>query len=101
MKDLFVLYYGLEEREIVGEQLFYKSTLPNLAITFLFENQDVNSTAQKVVKGCYKESFDKIYFNIQKFASLSISDFEITPQFSLNLATLNHFKVQDKLCPTS
>jgi len=52
--DMFVLYYALEDREIVGEDLFYKSTLPNLAADFLFQNEDASSTILKVAKLSFK-----------------------------------------------
>jgi hypothetical protein len=33
-----VIYFKLEDREILGKDLFYKQTLPCLIVSFLFDN---------------------------------------------------------------
>ena len=64
MKDFIAIYYHLEEREIHGEDSFYKNGLPNLAVNLLFENEEFSSTVVKVIKSCFKESIDKINFHL-------------------------------------
>lgn len=75
MIDLLVIYYRLEDREILGENLFYNYTLPCLVISFLFENEDISGTIHYVVKLTYKQSIEKIQFNMQKYAAMRIDEF--------------------------
>jgi hypothetical protein len=73
--DMFVLYYALEDREIVGEDLFYKSTLPNLAADFIFQNEDASSTILKVAKSSFKTQMEKAQFNIQRNLQIPIDEY--------------------------
>lgn len=74
--DLIVIYFGLEDREILGEDLFYNYTLPCLIITFFFENEDISATVHYIIKQVYKQSIEKIQFNLHKYSStMKLQDF--------------------------
>jgi len=75
--DLFVLFYHLEDREIIGEDTFYKSTLPYLASSFAFGNEELSQTVVKVVRGAYKLHIDKLAFQGQRFAHYTIGEYSI------------------------
>lgn len=90
--DLFVLYYALEDREIVGEELFYKSTLPALAATFLSKNEDVAATLLKLCRGVCKDQMERAQFHIQKCQQMSIDDFGASEELRLNERTLGMFQ---------
>lgn len=70
--DLFVLFYHLEDREIIGEETFYRSTLPFLASTFAFNNEEISQTVTRVARSALKVHIDKLAFQSQRFSSYAI-----------------------------
>lgn len=81
----------------MGEDLFYKFTLPSLIVSFFFKNEDLSTTIATVVRLVHRESIEKIQFNMQKYLQAGVNDFQISEELRLNEKTLEMFHVSPAL----
>lgn len=100
MRSMVVIYYQLEERELIGDDQFFRVTLANFITECLFDKEEFNTCVVQVIKNSCKEATDRIGFNMQKFSSFSIHDYDVDEKFSLDANTLKHFGLSSSK-PTS
>ena len=88
LRSLMVVYYQLQERELVGDDQFFRVTLSNFITECLFLRQQFYNCIVQVTKISYKEVSDRIAFNMHKFQNLSIKEYDIHPKYTLDASTL-------------
>lgn len=93
MRSLMVVYYLLEERELIGDDQFFRVTLSNFIAECLFLREEFYGCVIQVTKIVCKEAQDRVAFNMQKFASLDIQDYEVNTKYTLDASTLKYFNV--------
>lgn len=91
IQNIISLYYVLDDRHVQGEEPFRKGELLNFSVELVLKNEDLSETINKVLKNCFKESADRIHFNIRKFQHTPISCYGIPEEYQLSQDTLKHF----------
>ena len=56
---------------------------------------DLESTINRTAKMTHKNQIDKMQFQIQRFTSVDIDEFEIKQELQLNKNTLSYFGIQN------
>jgi hypothetical protein len=96
-RNVIVIYYDLEQRELIGDEKFFHHTLLQYCSACLWAKPDFYQSVMQLTKSYCRLSQERINFHINKLNTLSIQDFGVHPKFTLDQETLSQFNREQKI----